>query len=403
MVEIFKFKNNKKGFILIATTFITALLLLLATYILSFTLTELKISTSQTVATQAYYLAESGVAEAIWRIKNDTSWKNAFETNASWTTTYTRNPALSANESYDISVVNSGKARGLITVTGKIKRGNSTAQRVIKTSVFKALGESPLGNVAEYADGNIDISLSILSVHNGSLYSNNNIIINGGSGVNVDDKVSAGGNINKHWTSILSASEQIEGAPALPMPAVSFDNPSDLNSFKSRANNIYTKNQFENLMEDNHNLTLNGITYVTGEITIPHTQTLVINGALVADGDIVLGKNDIECAWEGRANVTINKPSELEPSGLFSKRKIYFKLCLGSFTANGLIYANDQINILSLPNSMTVTGGLISRKLTLTSIWQGVNIYFNNDNIVSGLGSSAFSPVVTVEHWEEKY
>jgi Tfp pilus assembly protein PilX len=401
-------KNKRRGFILIAVTFVTALLLLMSAYILNFTLTELKISTSQSTATQAYYLAESGVAEAIWRIKNDSTWKNGFENNSNWTMTYTRNESLFANGSYTINIVNSGLARGEITVTGKIAKGASTAQRVIKTSVFKATGENPLGDVAEYADGNIDISASIMHVYNGSLYSNNNIILNLFSGVDVDNKVSAGVRIVKQSTSILNAATIIEGADELPMPAVSFDNASDPNSLKSRANNIYTASQFSNLLWNNTSLTLNGITYVTGDVEIKGGRDLTINGVLVTDGDVYLGKNTLFCCWKtsgcfNRSDVVINKTSTSSPSGIISKGKINFELCLGNFTANGLIYANDQINMLSFTNSMTVTGGIISRKLSLASIWQGMNIIFNNDNIIAGLGSSIFSPVVTVEHWEEEY
>ncbi|MFA6421988.1 MAG: hypothetical protein WCV92_01140 [Candidatus Buchananbacteria bacterium] len=386
-----------------ATTFITALLLLLSAYVLNFTLTELKISTSQAVATQAYYLAESGVAEAIWRLKNDSSWKSSFEDNPSWTIHLVKNNALFSGGSYTIDIVNSGQARGEITVTGKINKGNSTAQRVIKTSVYKAIGESPLADVAEYADGNIDISGSLLNVYNGSLASNNNVIINFWSGVNVDNRVAAGVKIIKHSNSILNAASTLENAPVVPMPAVSFDDLSDLNSFKNKAGSqVYTENQFAAMMNANHNLTLNGVTYVTGDITVPYTQTLTINGALVADKDITIGENDWRCIFSGRANVNVNtQPGS--PSGIFSKRKINFELCLGSFNAAGLIYANDQIDILSVPNIMNIVGGVISRKLTLTSIWQGVNITLNEENIISGLGSALFSPVITVEHWEEQY
>jgi len=62
---------NRKGFVLATSVLIMGLLLLLATYVVSFTITEFKISNSQATATKTYYLAESGIAEAIWRIKND--------------------------------------------------------------------------------------------------------------------------------------------------------------------------------------------------------------------------------------------------------------------------------------------------------------------------------------------
>jgi len=384
-----------------------ALLLLLAVYVVSFTATEMRISTSQSAATKTYYLAESGIAEAIWRLKNDSAWKTGFETNPAWTFTYTRQPALYTDGSYQIHIVNSGLARGTITATGFLTTGDSTAQRVIQTTVYKALGDSPVGDNGEYADGNIDISGSLINVYNGSLFSNNNLIVNFWSTVNVDNVVAARGNILKHWTSTINAAAQEEGADPLPMPAVSFDNPSDPDSYLNRATAVYTQNQFENLLWNNQNLILPGpITYVSGNIAIKGGQNLTVTGVLVASGNIEVGKNTLLCCWGlrcGRSNLTINQAAGNAPAGLLSKGKINFELCLNNFNASGLIYANDQINVLSLPGTFNVTGGLISRKLTLTSIWQGINITFDNDIISYALGDPLFSPVVTVEHWEEEY
>ncbi|HQA64153.1 MAG TPA: hypothetical protein PK085_03570, partial [bacterium] len=67
--------SNNRGFILVTSLLVMGLLLLLATYVVSFMITEFKISLSQTTATKTYYLAESGIAEAIWRIKYDPIWK----------------------------------------------------------------------------------------------------------------------------------------------------------------------------------------------------------------------------------------------------------------------------------------------------------------------------------------
>ena len=411
MAEIYKNKN-RRGFILIATVIVMSLLLFLSAYVISFAITELKISTSQSAATQAYYLAESGVAEAIWRIKNDSTWKTNFESNPDWTTTYTRNPALYTNGSYRIDIANTGLARGDITVTGYIHIGNSIAQRVIKTTVYKAIGDSPLEDIGEYADGNIDMSGTTLHVWNGGIFANGNVTANYFSNIIIDKALRATGNLVKNWTSAVIASpinthdKEYAPAPApLTMPAVSFDNASDPNSYKARADHIYTAQQFSNLLWNNTNLTINGITYVTGDVTIQGTQNLTINGALVADGNVTLGANTLFCCWNwkcNRSNIVINKLSTSTPSGILAKGRVDFQLCLDSLTANGIIYANDKINVLSLPNKINITGGMISRKITLTSLWQGFDIIYNNNAIDYALGNPQYSPIVTVEHWEEE-
>jgi hypothetical protein len=398
--------NNQQGFILVTSILVMSLLLLMSLYVVNFAVTEVKISTSQSSAAKTYYLAESGIAEAIWKLKNDATWKDSFETNPVWTTTFTRDPAIYTNGSYQIQITNTGAAKGDITVTAFLDVGGSVAQRVVKTSIYKALGDAPVDNNAEIADGNIDISGSLLNVYNGGVFANGNIIVNLWSTLNVDDNVEATGNINEHWTSTINATAIIENADPIPLPAISFDDVSDPNSYINLADNIYTEQEFSDLMLANQNLTINGITYVTGDIDIQGDQTLVINGALISDDDIEVGKNSFFCCWEGRcgrSDVTINQVSSSTPAGLIAKDKIYFELCLDSFDATGLIYANDQINILSLPNNLDIVGGIISRKLTLTSLWQGVNLTYNNDVLVSTLGDPAFSPIVTVEHWEEEY
>jgi hypothetical protein len=271
-----------------------------------------------------------------------------------------------------------------------------------------------VGNNGEYADGNIDMSGSNLAIVNGGFFSNLNVIINFWSTINADKQVQAVGNINIGSKSMLNATEihshninPPEPDP-LTMPAVSFDNPSDPDSYKARANNIYTASQFDTLLWNNRGgtLTLNGITYVTGDVSIRGNNNLIINGVLIADGDIELGANTLLCCWGlncGRSHITINRVGSTTPAGILSKRNISFELCLDSFSGNGLIYANDKINILSLPYSIAVTGGLVSRKITLTSIWQAMTIVYDNSVVNYTLGDPQFSPIVTVEHWEEEY
>lgn len=407
-------KLNKRGFVLLTSIIIMSLLLLLGSYVVGFTISEYKISASQSVATKTYYLAESAIAEAIWRIKNDETWKNNFETNPNWTIVYTRDPALYSNGSYQIEINNTGNARGELTVTGFLDLGDSTAQRVIKTGVTKALGSSVIGDNGEVSDGVINLTGTVLNVYNGSMFANGNIIVDFFSTINADFAVRSTGNINIHWTSTVNASalESSNYPPApdpLPMPAISFDDAGDPNSYYNQADSfgqVYTENEFEDLMWNNQNLTLNDVTYVTGDIEIKGDQTLTINGVLAAEGDIEVGKNTAFCCWGvrcGGSDIFINRVSSTTPSGLLSKEQIDFELCLDNFDAEALVYAVDKIYVLSMPGTFDIIGGLISRKLTLTSIWQGMNITFDNGTVSYTLSDPQYSPVVTVEHWEEEY
>src|SRR5680860_1622094 len=111
-MRLIKLKNNK-GVALIITILLMSLLLFLSLYFLNFSLTEKRISQSQTLGIKTYYLAEAGVAEMIWQLKNNETYKNNFENDPSWTETLIRNnPFGSDSGSYKVTIANSSEAHG---------------------------------------------------------------------------------------------------------------------------------------------------------------------------------------------------------------------------------------------------------------------------------------------------
>lgn len=402
MAVICKINKANQGFALIAAVLAVAVISVLAFYVSSFTVTENKISTTQSHSAKAYYLAESGVAEAIYRIKNDPDWKNSFENNPSWSYTYTRNDALYPGSSYTINVVNYDEAHGMVTVTGNYKEGNKTSKRVIKAAVFKAIGgNNPIPDVSFYNDGPLQLSRGNLTVLNGGTYSNANMVFNVDASVSIAGTTTAVGNINGMTVDCVDfVDTHCSPAPEpISMPSVSFDSANDPDSLKSRASNIYTADQFDSLLEDNESLTLEGITYVTGDIIIEGTHNLTINGALVSDGSINFGvKNgddDIE--------MNITSPSSTTPTGLFAKSNIVFNANSDINIDKGVIYTNGNFNVwVKALVSFDILGGILCRGSNIDSA-ASITITLDSWAISSALNSFNFSPVVTVEHWEEEY
>lgn len=405
---------QKKGSTLLITILLMNLILFLSIYFLNFSLTEQKIAISQSEGAKTYYLAEAGIAEMVNKLKNDATFKNNFETNSNWSETITRNePFGTGSGSYSVTITNSDLAHGEIISTGTIDIGlGKTTQRVVKTYVYRALGAGgvTVGENCGYADGNIDISFSLVNFIGGSAHSNNIFNINGLSIVNIDNDLNAVGNLNINWASLLNVGSSTHAAnypPAaapITMPAVDFDS-ADTNSFLNRADVVYSESDFEDLMWNNQNLTLNDpITYVTGDVELKGAQNLTINGLLVIDRDLIVGQKFFWGVRAGYNSITINHTPG-QPAGILTKRKIYFKTFTGNINAHGVIYANDQLTVASFPlgYSFNAEGGLISRKLSLTSVWQAINITRNDDILNETLGSTVFSPVITVEHWEEEY
>ena len=130
---------------------------------------------------------------------------------------------------------------------------------------------------------------------------------------------------------------------------------------------------------------------------------------LVVGRDLIVGKD--LCWWwgflQGRcgaSSITVNHAAG-QPSGILAKRKIYFESFSGTMDLNGVVYANDQLAVTGIPLGLTFNahGGLIGRKLTITSVWRPINLYHDNAILTEVLGATEFSPVINVEHWEEEY
>lgn len=469
-----------KGVIILIVLIIVSLLMILGTYFLVFSTTDKKISKSQEFSEKTYYLAEAGINEAIWKLNNDdttsdgdVAWKTDFidplknpDNNGNyWTASFTRS---FNGGTYSVSINNFEQGHGRIISTATIPIGNGkTAQRIVKTAVFKALS-SPVQDSALFTGGtsqNLDVNLSNLRIIKGNIFSNNNLNISGSTVIvsdNIDTpdlegKALAVNNYNDNFSSITDEAacaknvctsncpDYTPGSDSCPpdsvsVPIVDFDSINE-NSFKSRAlvdqnagscqllcngnpcsnQCILSASQFSDLLwsvGQGGTLTLNNkITYITGVIDLKGGVNLEVNGTLISDDNIYIGES---YSWTkggqkhmGLSQITVNRPLSNMPSGILAKRKINFGPYSSFMPINitGVIYSNDEIRILSIPQEFNILGGVIVRKFSITSLWQWLNITLDNDIILYGLGYKIngvvspplFSPIVTVEHWEESY
>lgn len=411
--------NNNTGSILVLTLIFTSLMLFLGLYLLSFSLTDRALAQSHARALRTYYLGEAGLNHAIFRLKNNSTYTANFENDPNWNETFTVANPFDTNESYDVTISNTDRARADMSATAAMTGNGTKTQRIVRTKVFKALGNTnPLGTNAGYADGNIDISASNVSFHNGSAHSNNTFTINVGSTVSVDTKLNAVGNLVLSGLSDLTVNGLDSSDPAaeiyaanypngpadtVDMPAIDF-NSGDPLSYKSRATVVYSEQDFEDLLEAAApTLNVPGpITYVEGDVILQGDRDIVVTGALVAERDIIIGKR-LCWKWQcGFSQVTVNAVAG-EPSGLLAKRKVKFDVTTGEVDISGLVYANDQITVSAFTNAFDITGGLVARKVTVTSVWQPLDIY--RDDAVAGpaFNYTSFSPIISIEHWEEEY
>ncbi len=486
-----------KGTVVIITFLILVTLMILGCYFLTFVLTETRISKSQEAGTQTYYLAEAGINEAIWKLKND--WEQDFITcvNAvdcsdpacvNWSANFPR--TFSDGSGYNVAIQNSACGRGEVISTATLPLPEEkTTQRVVKTMVFKALG-SPTEDGAIFTGGSSELIKinddSKVKIEKGNLFCGSGLTIDGESVVEIYDNPittdSEGqalvvGNLNVKSGSTLDVCEVKCAANACSpylspclgktgscekcppddasIPLVDFDSDYPecnipLNSFKCRAQAaedlgqcivscngsscfsqpskcIYSASEFEDLLSEvgeGGTLTLNLgnlpniIFYIeSGTVELKQGCHLIVNGVLVVNDNIKIGKKGLG------GQITINQPDNKSPSGLLVRRDLDF----GSLSAlaflsqpidiTGVIYSLGKTNMTSVPESFNVLGGIIARKLELNSTPanadQWLNITLDNDIILYGLGyliggeavtpNPDFSPIITIDHWEESY
>ncbi len=446
------FKKMEKGSLLILSILVLGVLMLLGAYFLTFTLTEARISESQKIATQTYYLAEAGVNEAIWKLKNDPSWSSNFITApicGNWEDNFERDSALFSNGSYEVSVKNSGCGNRTITVTSTIASAKGNSQRKVEVRVFKAQ-DNPVSDYNIFTGGpseNMEIKFTDpLNVYGGNIFCNNNLNVKWSSVVNVDDdkKALVSNNIILSTGAVVNATscakniceagcEVDECPPAnIGMPQIDFDSASST-SYMERAINsdcrsvridgktdcVFTPAEFENLMWASYpvlSLPTSAVAYVTGDANIRAGQELTINGVLVADRDINIGKDNcwnnsdppfLRCGYSQLRVYRPGLPEDNIPSGFLAKRKIvagsYFGFGSYSLYAEGLIYAGDEFNFSGVQAPIEIHGGIASRKFNLSSLWNGFDIYLDDDVIVDTFSETIYSPIITVDHWEEEY
>jgi len=478
-------KTGERGVIIIIAFLALGILLLLGTYFLSFTIIESRITQSQEVGAKAYYLAETGIYKAIWKLKHDSEWSACFIGEdvcpdcENWSASvYIDSNALVPDSSIHISVQNTSCARADVVSTSTIPlSGGSTAQRVVKTTVFKALAD-PTEDSAIFTGGpaeKIDIRDSNINVY-GNIFSNHQFNVGGISEIRVFPHETAKGKVLAVHDYTISSGSSLTGTAVcarnicdtqeacecvihaelfqecqenrcrlkpISVPVVDFDSDSEY-SFKSRAlamqtagqcsnfcNGVlcaehsdkcfFTMKEFEDLLwsvGEGGTLTLGSdlnptIAYVQIHVDLKGGRHLEVNGTLVAGGNISIGQSNSWKGDKGNSQITINRPVSGFPSGLLAKGKIDF----GSYSAfddiniTGVVYCTNELNLISVPKTMNITGGMITRKLDIRSLWQGLNVTLDNDIIRYGLGyiingeptEPQYSPIITVEHWEEAY
>jgi len=402
-----KTQNTKHGFLLISSLFVLTTMIIIVSFYLSSVNQEIQVAQIVDTAPKSYYLAEAGIQEAFWRIQNDATYKNNFETNKNWTTTFTRNDILIPGGSYTVTIANTDFATATITATSTISVRDTLSQRVVQAGVFKAMNDNPINNVTIFGNGKIYSIGSKVNIIGGGLFSNDDIELKLFSEWSTEGNAESVKDIDVGVSSSLIAENIYDkNNPPIPeeiiTPQIDFDS-EDSSSLKSRATQVYTSQDFRDLLRDSPITELSGIIYVTGNVDIKKGQSLTINGMLVADGSISTA-NGFSFELEP-ASLIINKVGN-EPSGVISKKNINIGGFSAELNVEGLIYAGGkfrlQDGIWESVNAI-IEGGIIAQDIDILVSWDPITITHNQVYINEALGTPLFSQVLFINHWEEEY
>lgn len=397
-------------------------------YFLDFTMAEQRMTDSQKWGTKTYHLAEAGLNEMIWRIKNDEEYRSNFRTDPDWEKTIIRSdPFGEGFGSYEATIRNSQKGKGEIIATGTISISEDrTAQRVVKSKVFQAPNpdgsETPTStfdvhNSALFAEKKIEISHSDINV-NGAIHSNDSVKVNGyGTEVYVGQDLEAVGKFIKSFGAEVNVAGEISDSKdyspppeELEMPTVSF-NGEDPDSFKNRADQVYSEKEFEDLLENSDGSVTFGaasssvVIYITGDVILEKDTDLTVYGVLVAEGSAWLGKGSgpkkSDCNGE-YTSLSINYVKGA-PAGLIAKDDIKFGFCLQSGNVDGVAYAGKTVDIMNFTDSININGGIFGRDINIFSVWNDMTMKYDEDIVGDTLYPTEYSPIIKLDHWEEEY
>jgi hypothetical protein len=393
------FRRSTPAYALATVLILMSVILFAAGSMITVSTLESKISRSEQEGTRAYYVAEAGVQDALWRLNNTNAYSDALVT-GTLNATYTATDEPASGEGYVVTLTTDpalGAGYAVVDVTGTYNDGYITASRKIRTKVFQGTVTSPVGANAVFAGGNLSITngSGALTIHNGDVYGVSSFSANN-TNVNM-----SGGNINTLGNAIINGGNvlynQLYAANYPPAPTAISAPGIDFSYYATHYNTYYTANQFQNLFSGNA-VTVNlpgPVTYVDGSVNLQvaaKNDTLNVTGMLVINGSF-----SVTSAASG-FKMNIIDPGNGK-SGLFARTSC--SIGIGTFNVNGIMFSAGNLSVTNT-NVMTVNGGIFSGSNIALNTGVSMDIIYNATRVARAFGAGG-ALNVQVEHWEEEY
>lgn len=377
-----KIIKSQQGMALIATLIFVTVLVSFGVALLSMTGDDSKLSTLQKESTRAFYIAETGIEEAMWLLNTPAS-KGGM--GLDWRPDkYSPNP--SSSEYYEVTITGDSEnitilSTGIVTGSGKYDKGTRNIEVKLKKGIAKA--PDLFFDYAVLTNGNMEINGGV-SFH-GNIHSNGDLTNNGGDDTKLEyGTATATGTTNDPGLCT-------DGQPYQEFPRIAWDYYKDISKTQITDDdgNIHN-NYYSGDVTFDSSGTLYGIHFIDGNVEIkpPCSELYIKDGAIFATGTITVS---------GSSNVYIEKSESYDnPLALVAKGNITIG---GNVHGEGIIYTESDF---TLNGNINIEKGAIYAE---DGVFHGgggsMNVYYDTDlvhTVVPGTGIPVWEKV----SWREK-
>lgn len=366
---------------------------------------ESKISVSQREGVDAFYVAEAGINDAIWKLHHNDASCNSCSTSLQAGTlnvTYTATGFPQSGQSFTVTMVStSGQPTGNATITsvGKVVTGNFTAQRQIVANVYQGPADSSIGTTAILGGGSVSVTngTSHLRINAGDFYANGTITLNS-SNVDMNGRsFLTQGNYNTSNQTVVTGSGGVQASNYLPLPSTIAVPTFDFAYYETHNNAQYTANQFQTLVS-NAGATVNlpgPVTVIDGNVNM---NSWAKNKVINVTGMLIINNGSLSMGNLGNSfRLNISDPGNGK-SGLFVSQNV--NVNDGQITIDGVFYTPASMS-LNDSKPITVTGALIAGSTININTQADVVLTYDSSSVVATLGGTPAA--VITHHLEEQY
>ena len=337
--------TNQHGMALVATIIFVFVLVSLVVTLLTMTSNDTKLSTLQRESTRAFYLAETGIEEAIWYMNSseenpdgldymptiDDPFEKDFGSGESY------HVEFEYNESTDVKTI---KSTGVVAGSGKFDKGI----RKIEVKLKKEIAKAPdlFYDYAVFTDGDMTINGGV-SFH-GNIHSNSDLTNHGTINMEYGSATATGTTNDPALCT--------DGQPYQDFPHVNWDYYERIsNKQESIDGHIYNAYYSDDVDFDSSE-TLYGVHFVDGNVTISSDELILHDATIFATGEINIkpGKRDIILEKSENSNplglvakgdITVGGNAIITGDGIIQTEGLFW--LHGTTNIKGAIYADDGV------------------------------------------------------------